>query len=105
MSYRLNDRTGRLAACYDSLAMPIARSPADIMCLAVYTLTGGKLRQGKLVTTLAQRLGITLDQAVELTEIAAKKGLIHYEHGASISLTEKGRMRGATLIASAPKES
>jgi Mn-dependent DtxR family transcriptional regulator len=77
--------------------MPVARSKADIICLAVYALTGGRLMQGRMVKTVSERLGITFHQALNLAEAAAKAGLIHLEHGSSVSLTEKGRLRGATL--------
>lgn len=47
-------RPRRAAGCMlRRLAMPVARLPADNACLAVYTLTGGRPLQGKLVTTLA----------------------------------------------------
>jgi hypothetical protein len=78
-------------------AMPVARSKADIMCLTVYTLTGGRLMQGRMVSTVAEQLGITFDRAVALAEAAEAAGLIHFEHGFSVSLTEEGRQRGATL--------
>jgi hypothetical protein len=39
--------------------MPVARTPADIMCLAVYTLAGGKTLRGFMVSTIADRLGIS----------------------------------------------
>jgi hypothetical protein len=38
--------------------MPVPRAPADIMCLAVYTLAGGKVLRGFMVSTVADRLGI-----------------------------------------------
>jgi hypothetical protein len=44
------------------------------MCLAVYTLTGGPLLQGRMVMTVAQQLGITFDHALKLAEAAAKAG-------------------------------
>jgi Mn-dependent DtxR family transcriptional regulator len=77
--------------------MPVARSKADIMCLAIYTLTGGRLLQGRLLTTLARGLGISFDQAHEMAAAADKARLVNFEHGSSVSLTEKGRQRGATL--------
>jgi Mn-dependent DtxR family transcriptional regulator len=79
--------------------MQVVRSKADIMCLAVYTLTGGRLMRGRMVMTLAQQLGITFDQAHEMAEAAAKAGLVAVEHGGSVRLTEKGPQRGATLTA------
>jgi hypothetical protein len=42
--------------------MPVARSKADIMCLAIYTLSGGKLCR-VMWMTLAGRLGIDFDRA------------------------------------------
>ena len=77
--------------------MPVARSKADIMCLAVYALTGGRILQGRLVASVAALLGISFDRAAELASAAEKAGLIYFEHGFSVSLTEKGRKRGATL--------
>jgi hypothetical protein len=77
--------------------MPVARSKADMMCLAVYALTDGRLMQGRMVSTVADRLGITFNRAVALAEAAEAAGLIHFEHGFSVSLTEEGRQRDATL--------
>jgi len=37
--------------------MPVARSPADILCLALYTLAGGRILRGFMVQTVADRLG------------------------------------------------
>ena len=71
----------RFAPTYLHCSMPVARSKADIMCLAVYTLTGGRILQGRLVSTVAQQLGITFARAVELAEAAEAAGLIHLEHG------------------------
>jgi hypothetical protein len=79
------------------MIMPVARTPVDILCLAVYALTGGRLMQGRMVMTLAEQLGLTFHQALEMAEAAQKAGLVTVEHGASVSLTEKGRKRGATL--------
>jgi hypothetical protein len=76
---------------------PVSRSPADIICLAVYTLTSGQTLQGRLVSTVAQQLGITFALTVELAEAAEAADLIHFEHGFLVSLTEEGRQRGATL--------
>ena len=61
------------------------------MCLAVYALTGGRLLQGRMVMRVAQRLGITFDQAT-----ADKTGLVTHGPPGSVSLTEKGRQRGST---------
>jgi hypothetical protein len=38
--------------------MPVARTPADIMFLAVYKLAGGKILRGFMVSTIAEWLGI-----------------------------------------------
>jgi hypothetical protein len=81
--------------------MPVARSKADIVCLAVYTLTDGRLLQGRMLMTVAQRLGITFDQAHQMAEAAAKVGLVQILHGSSVSLTEKSRQRGAILTSPA----
>ncbi len=35
--------------------MPVARSKADILCLAVYTLAGGNVLRGFMVETIAER--------------------------------------------------
>ncbi len=40
--------------------MPVTRTPADIMCLAVYTLAGGKVLRGFMVATIADQLGINI---------------------------------------------
>jgi len=77
--------------------MPIARSKADLMCLAVYKLTGGRLLQGRMLMTVAQRLGVTFDQAHQMAEAAAAAGLVEVAHGSSVSLTAAGLKRGATL--------
>ena len=67
------------------------------MCLAVYTLTGGGLLQGRMVMTVAQRLGIPFDEAHHMAEAAAAAGLVEVAHGSSVSLTAEGLKRGATL--------
>lgn len=82
--------------------MSAARSPADILCLAFYTLTGGRLLQGRMILTVAQRLGITERRASEMADAAAKAGLVKHEWG-SVSLTAEGLARGATLTAPAPR--
>jgi hypothetical protein len=83
-------------ACGTMAPMPVARTPADIMCLALYTLAGGNLMRGLMVMTIAQQLGITFGQATDLAEAAHKAGLVHHVHG-TVSLTAKGQERGATL--------
>ena len=80
--------------------MPVARSPADIMGLAVYALAGGSTVRGFMVTTVAQRLGITSDRATELAEAANRAGLVQHAPAGSVSLTAKGQERGTKLMAS-----
>ena len=41
----------------------------------------------------------SFDQAQQMADVAAKAGLVEVAHGSSVSLTEKGRQRGATLKA------
>ena len=77
--------------------MPVARSKADIMRLAVYTLTGGRPLQGRMLMTVAQRLGIPFNEAHQMAEAVAKAGLVEVAHGSSVSLTVKGQRRGAML--------
>ena len=79
----------------DNLVVPIARSKADIMCLALYTLAGGKVLRGFMVSTVADRLGITLERAEKMAAAAAA-GLMRHEHG-TVTLTGEGQDRGATL--------
>lgn len=76
--------------------VPIARSKADIMCLAIYTLAGGKFLRGFMVQTIADRLGIGFDQADEMAIAAEKAGLVRHEMQ-SVRLTAAGFDRGATL--------
>jgi hypothetical protein len=64
---------------------------------AVYTLTGGRLLQGRMLMTVAQQLGITFDQAQQMAEAAATAGFVEFVHGSSVTLTEEGRLRGTTL--------
>ena len=84
--------------------MPIARSKADIMCLAVYTLAGGKVLRGFMVQTIADRLGIPFGQAEAMAIAAGKAGLVKLEFG-TITLTGEGQARGVTLTAPAVKKS
>jgi Mn-dependent DtxR family transcriptional regulator len=60
-------------------------------------VTGGRLLQGRMLMTVAQRLGVPFDQAHQMAEAAAKAGLVDVVHSSSVTLTEKGRRRGATL--------
>ena len=41
--------------------MPVVRTPADIMCLAVYTLAGGNVLRGFMVKSIADWLGIDFE--------------------------------------------
>jgi hypothetical protein len=75
--------------------MPVARIPADIMCLAVCTLAGGKILRGVMVTMIADRLGIDFDRA-NMADAAHAAGLVRHEHG-TVTLTGEGQTRGATL--------
>ena len=71
--------------------MPVARSSADLMCLAVYTLAGGNVLRGFMVTTVAQRLGIPFDQATDMADAAHRAGLLKHKPAGSVSLTAKGQ--------------
>lgn len=82
--------------------MPIARSKADLICLAVYTLAGGNVLRGFMVATIANRLGIEFDQAEAMVIAAAKAGLVRHEMH-SVRLTADGHARGATLKPPAPR--
>jgi hypothetical protein len=59
--------------------MPVARSSADIVCLAVYTVAGGKILRGLMVSTIADRLGIPFERAEEMAAAAAEAGLVKHE--------------------------
>jgi Mn-dependent DtxR family transcriptional regulator len=78
--------------------MPVARTPADILCLAIYTLAGSRILRGFMVSTIADRLGIEFDRATEMADAAHAAGLVRHEHG-TVTLTGKGQARGATLTA------
>lgn len=75
--------------------MLVARSKADIMCLAVYTLAGGNVLRGFMVETIADRLGIDLERAEEMADAADAAGLVRHQHG-TVILTGKGQDRGAS---------
>jgi hypothetical protein len=78
--------------------MPVARSKADILCLAVYTMSGGNVLRGFMVQTVADRLGIEFDQATEMAIAAEKAGLVRHEsYPGTVTLTGKGLARGARL--------
>jgi Mn-dependent DtxR family transcriptional regulator len=66
------------------------------MCLAVYTLAGGKILRGFMVKTLADRLGIDFHRASAMADAAHAAGLVRHEHG-TVTLTGEGHARGATL--------
>ena len=83
--------------------MPIARSKADIMCLAVYAMSGGNVVRGFMVPTIADRLGIPFGQAEAMAIAAGKAGLVKLEFG-TITLTGEGQERGAMLTAPAVKK-
>jgi hypothetical protein len=68
------------------------------MCLAVYTLAGGKVLRGFLVPTIADRLGISFEQAEEMADAAHAAGLVVHEYG-TVALTGEGQACGATLTA------
>jgi hypothetical protein len=76
--------------------VPVARSPADILLLALYTLAEGRIMRGFMVHTIAQQLGVPFDQADEMAAAAAKAGMIRHEVD-TVTLTGEGQARGATL--------
>jgi hypothetical protein len=84
--------------------MPVARAPAHIMCLAVYTLAGGKVLRGFMVSTIADRLGIAFERAEEMAAAAATAGLVRHEFH-TVTLTAEGEARGAILTALPVKRS
>ena len=76
--------------------MPVARSPADVLCLALYTLAGGRIMRGFMVQTVADRLDVTFDEAEAMAVAAEAAGLVrHQVH--TVTLTGEGQARGATL--------
>lgn len=75
-----------------------ARTPADILCLALYVLAGGSVMRGFMVKTVADRLGIPIEQAEAMADATHKAGLVRHEHG-TVILTGKGQERGAKLTA------
>jgi hypothetical protein len=76
--------------------MPVARTPADIMCLALYTLSGGKILRGFMVSTIADQLGIPFERAEEMAAEAAEAGLVKHEFH-TVALTAEGEARAAIL--------
>jgi hypothetical protein len=80
--------------------MPVVHTPADSFCLALYTLAGGHILRGFMLTTVADRLGISFRQAEAMAIAAAKTGLVKMESG-TINLTADGWTLGETLTAPA----
>jgi hypothetical protein len=63
-------------------------SPEALFCAALYTLTGGKLK-GLMVTTMADKLGISFERAEALAEACAERGwLDHKVH--TVALRQDG---------------
>ena len=84
--------------------MPIANTPADTFCLALYTLAGGHMARGFLLATVADWLGISFRKAERMALAAAEAGLVNLEFG-TITLTGEGQTRGATLTPPAVRTS
>lgn len=80
--------------------MPAARSPADILCLALYTLAGGEIMRGFMVQTVASRLGVSFEAAEKMAIAADAAGLVRHQMH-TVALTDEGQKRGATLTARA----
>lgn len=74
------------------------------MCLAVYTLAGGKILRGFMVATIADRLGIGFEEATDMADAAHAAGLVRHAHG-TVVLTGDGQARGATLMPPVVKKS
>ena len=83
--------------------MPVPRSRAEILCLALCILARGQIEQSLMLQTIAVRLNIPLDQALEMATEAEKAGLITLLPENSVTLTVKGRERGVALTASAAR--
>jgi hypothetical protein len=49
-----------------------------------------------MVTTVADRLGVSFDRATEMAEMAHQAGLVWHVHG-TVTLTGEGQARGGTL--------
>jgi hypothetical protein len=73
--------------------MPAARSPADILCLALYTLAEGRIMRGFMLTTVGRQLGFEYDQVEKMAIAAAAAGLVRHEAG-TVTLTGEGRRAG-----------
>jgi hypothetical protein len=83
---------------------PIIRTPADMLCLALYTLARGKVMRGFMVSTIADWLDIDFYRATEMADAAHAVGLVRHEHG-TVVLTGDGQARGAMLTPSTVKKS
>ena len=82
----------------------LERMPADILCVAVYTLAAGEILRGFMVSTVADRLGIDFYKATDMADAAHAAGFVRHEHG-TVVLTVEGQARGATLTPPAAKKS
>ena len=82
--------------------MPVARTPADIFCLTLYTLVGEHNRHVFLLSTISDRLGVSFRQGEAMAIAAAKAGLVRAEFG-TITLTGEGQERAAMLKAPVPR--
>jgi len=71
-------RNGRPGPCY-KCSMPVARSPADSLCLALYALAGGRVGRGFMVKTVADRLGISFERAEAMAVAAEVAGLVRHQ--------------------------
>jgi hypothetical protein len=80
--------------------MPKSPSRPELFCAALYTLTGGKLK-GRMVTTMADQLGITFEDAEGLAEECARRGwLEHAMH--TVSLRQDGFAAALRGLEAAP---
>lgn len=84
--------------------MPVARSPVDILVLALYGLTAGRAHHGRMLQSIAGHLEITVDQVLEMARAAEKAGLVQLRATHSVALTGKGQDRGATLAPPGPSK-
>jgi hypothetical protein len=74
ISFKLLSRNPQLLEFGQHPPMPVARTPGDIMCLAVYALAGGKILRGLMMATIADRPRISFEQAEEMAIAAAEAG-------------------------------
>lgn len=84
--------------------MPVARSPADVLCLALYALAEGRIMRGFMVSTIARQLAIPFEQADAMAIAAAAAGLVRHQVD-TVTLTGEGQARGATLTAPVSRSS